>query len=80
METLLFPFQLDFMRQAMLMAVLVSVPASLLSCLLVLRGWALLGDAISHAVLPGVILASLTGIPVVLGAFAAGMGASLAIG
>lgn len=79
-DLLLLPLQLDFMRDAMLVAVLVSVPTALLSCLLVLRGWALMGDAIAHAVLPGVVLSWLLGLPYVLGAFAAGMGCALAIG
>lgn len=79
-ESALLPFRLPFMRDAMLMAVLVSVPAALLSCLLVLKGWALMGDAISHAVLPGVVLAYMIGAPLALGAFAAGMGCALAVG
>ncbi len=79
-ETALLPFQLPFMRDAMLMAMLVSVPAALLSCLLVLRGWALLGDAISHAVLPGVVIAYMVGAPLAVGAFIAGMGCALMVG
>src|SRR5690606_15720760 len=61
-------------------AILVVVPASILSCFLVLKGWALMGDAISHAVLPGMALAFLGGIPVAAGAFAAGMACALATG
>ena len=45
--------------EAALIAVIVAVPAALLSCFLVLRGWALMGDGISHAVLPGIVLASM---------------------
>ncbi|MDN3684663.1 metal ABC transporter permease [Vibrio sinaloensis] len=40
---------------------------------LVMKGWALMGDAVSHAVLPGIVLAYVTGLPLLLGAFAAGM-------
>jgi len=79
-ELLLAPVRLDFMRDALLIAALVAVPSALLSCLLVLRGWALMGDAIAHAVLPGVVLSYLLGLPYVIGAFAAGMGCALAIG
>jgi manganese/iron transport system permease protein len=79
-EPLLLPFQFPFMQQAFIIAILVVVPASILSCFLVLKGWALMGDAISHAVLPGMALAFLGGIPVAAGAFAAGMACALATG
>ncbi len=74
------PLTVDFMQQALAMAVLLSVAAAVLSCLLVLRGWALMGDAISHAVLPGIVLAYAAGIPVVVGAFLAGLFCSVATG
>lgn len=61
------------------MAIL-AVPTSLLSCYLVLKGWSLMGDAISHAVLPGVVIAYLLGIPLIIGAFCAGMFCALATG
>ena len=73
MDTLLFPFQFAFMNKAFLMMAIIAVPASLLSCYLVLKGWSLMGDAISHAVLPGVVLAYLLHIPLIIGAFVAGM-------
>jgi manganese/iron transport system permease protein len=76
----LWPFQLPFMVQAMVIAVLVAVPTALLSCFLVLKGWSLMGDAISHAVLPGVVLAYIVGIPLGIGAFAAGMVCALSVG
>ncbi|WP_417606670.1 metal ABC transporter permease [Oceanimonas baumannii] len=79
-ELLLQPFRFDFMVHAMMMAVVVSVPAALLSCFMVLRGWALMGDAMSHAVFPGVVLAYMTGIPLALGAFGAGMACAFSIG
>ena len=77
---LLEPFQFDFMRNAMLIAALIAVPTALLSCYLVLKGWALLGDAIAHAVFPGVVLAYLLQVPYVIGAFAAGLFCALATG
>jgi len=80
MDALLAPLQHDFMRDALLIAALLAVPGALLSCLLVLRGWALLGDAIAHGVLPGVVLSSMMGLPYVVGAFAAGMACVLTIG
>ncbi|MBS8226910.1 metal ABC transporter permease [Vannielia litorea] len=79
-EELLLPFQLPFMQNALAVAALISVPAALLSCFLVLKGWSLMGDAVSHAVLPGVVLAYLVGLPLGVGAFAAGMGCALATG
>ncbi len=78
--TWLSPFQFPFMQDAFLIVALIAVPAALLSCFLVLKGWALMGDAISHAVLPGVVLAYLLNLPLILGAFAAGMLAALASG
>jgi manganese/iron transport system permease protein len=79
-ETLLLPFQFEFMRSAMIISVLVAVPAGLLSCFLVLKGWSLMGDAVSHAVLPGIVLAYIAGFPLAVGAFAAGMICALATG
>jgi manganese/iron transport system permease protein len=68
------------MTNAMLIAVMVAIPTALLSCFLVLKGWSLMGDAISHAVLPGVVLAYIVGLPLGIGAFAAGMGCALSVG
>jgi manganese/iron transport system permease protein len=79
-EMALWPFQLPFMVQAMVIAVLVAVPTALLSCFLVLKGWSLMGDAIGHAVLPGVVLAYVVGLPLGLGAFIAGMVCALSVG
>ena len=79
-ETLTLPFRFGFMQNAFLISAIVAVPTALLSCFLVLRGWALMGDAISHAVLPGVVLAYITGLPTVIGAFAAGMLCAVATG
>jgi manganese/iron transport system permease protein len=80
MIDLLAPFQFPFMQMAFVIAALVAVPAAILSCYMVLKGWSLMGDAISHAVLPGVVLAYLAGIPLAVGAFAAGMTCALATG
>ncbi|OLS42366.1 hypothetical protein BV509_20835 [Rhodovulum sulfidophilum] len=80
LDTLLMPFQFGFMQNAFAIALIVSVPTALLSCFLVLKGWALMGDAVSHAVLPGIVLAYVAGLPLILGAFAAGMLTAVATG
>lgn len=79
-ETLLLPFRFEFMVYAMSISVLVAVPMALLSCFLVLKGWSLMGDAISHAVFPGVVIAYIVGFPFAVGAFIAGMICALATG
>ncbi len=79
-EALVQPFQFAFMQKAFLIALIVAVPTALLSCFLVLKGWALMGDAVSHAVLPGVVLAYVLGLPLIIGAFAAGMFTAVATG
>lgn len=80
MTDVLAPFQFPFMQQAFAIALLIAVPTALLSCFLVLKGWSLMGDAVSHAVLPGVVLAYVAGIPLAFGAFAAGMACALGTG
>ena len=79
-HTILLPFSFAFMQQALLISVLIAVPMALLSSFLVLKGWSLMGDAISHAVLPGVVLAYIAGLPLAIGAFAAGMTCAVATG
>ena len=80
LATALMPFRFGFMQNAFAISIIVSVPTALLSCFLVLKGWALMGDAISHAILPGIVLAHLIGAPLILGAFAAGMFTAVATG
>ena len=80
MTILLEPFQFAFMNNALLIALIVAVPCALLSVFLVLKGWALMGDAMSHAVFPGVVLAWMMGLPLAAGAFAAGLFCALATG
>ncbi len=79
-ESLLAPFQFPFMVNALVISALVAVPMALLSCFLVLKGWSLMGDAISHAVFPGVVIAYIVGLPLAVGAFAAGMFCAVATG
>lgn len=80
MELLLLPLQFPFMQQALSIALLVALPMGLLSPFLVLKGWSLMGDAISHAVLPGVVLAYIVGLPLAVGAFVAGLFCALSVG
>lgn len=79
-EALLLPFQFPFMQKAFVICLFVAVPTALLSCFLVLKGWALMGDAVSHATLPGIVLAHVLGLPLILGAFVAGMMTALLTG
>ncbi|MFT6497348.1 MAG: manganese/iron transport system permease protein [Alphaproteobacteria bacterium] len=70
---LLQPFEFEFMINAFLISIAISIPASILSCYLILKGWSLMGDAISHAVLPGIVIAYIINIPLIIGAFIAGL-------
>jgi manganese transport system permease protein len=74
------PFQYAFMVKALGVGTLVGIVSAVLSCFMTLKGWSLMGDAVSHAVLPGVVLAYLTGAPFGIGAFASGLSAVLLIG
>ena len=74
------PFAYEFMQRALIVALLVAAVCAVLSCYLVLKGWSLMGDAISHAVLPGIVIAYVVGLPLVVGAFAAGLGCALMTG
>ncbi|MDP9591619.1 metal ABC transporter permease [Shinella sumterensis] len=80
LELALLPFQLGFMQNAFLVTLMIAVPMALLSCYLVLKGWSLMGDAVSHAVLPGVVGAYVLGLPFAAGAFVAGLFCALAAG
>ena len=69
-----------FLQSALIASLLVGVMAGLVGCFIILRGMALMGDAISHSVLPGVALAHIFGINLLLGASLFGILASLVIG
>ncbi len=79
-DLLLFPFRVDFMQTAFAVTLMIALPMSILSCFLVLKGWSLMGDAVSHAVLPGVVIAYMLSIPFSIGAFVAGMICALLTG
>jgi len=74
------PLAHEFMWRGLVVAVLVAASCAVLSCFMVLKGWSLMGDAVSHAVLPGIVLAFLGGLPLKLGALAAGLSCALATG
>jgi len=74
------PLQHEFMVKAILVSALVGVVCSALSCYMTLKGWALMGDAVSHAVMPGVVIAYVLNIPFAIGAFVFGVGSVVAIG
>ena len=80
LTSLLEPFQFSFMVNALVISTIVAVPCALLSVFLVLKGWALMGDAMSHAVFPGIVLAYIAGIPLAIGAFVAGLFCAIATG
>ncbi|WP_336792425.1 metal ABC transporter permease [Gordonia malaquae] len=67
-DVLLAPFEYQFMTRALIATLVSSTVCALLSCWLVLIGWSLMGDAVSHAVLPGVVLAYIFGVPFAVGA------------
>jgi len=74
------PLTHDFMQRALLISVLIGLVCSIFSCFLILKGWSLMGDAVSHAVLPGLALAFIAGIPLSIGAFIAGLFCALVTG
>jgi manganese/iron transport system permease protein len=74
------PFAYPFMQRAIIAAIATGVICAVLSCYLVLKGWSLMGDAISHAVLPGIAIAFVLSIPLAIGAFLSGIFCSVATG
>ena len=72
MELLLEPFTYGYMLNAMWVSALVGAVCAFLSCYLMLKGWSLIGDALSHAIVPGVAGAYMLGLPFALGAFFSG--------
>ncbi|QHV00562.1 metal ABC transporter permease [Synechocystis sp. CACIAM 05] len=74
------PLQYEFLIRAIWVSAFVGLVCAVLSCYITLKGWSLMGDAISHAVVPGVVLAYALNIPFAIGAFTFGFGATVAIG
>ncbi|MFV0301635.1 MAG: metal ABC transporter permease [Paracoccus sp. (in: a-proteobacteria)] len=78
-ETLLIPFHYGFMSNAIWVSALVGGVCAFLSAYLMLKGWSLIGDALSHAIVPGVAGAFMLGLPFAIGAFLSGGLAALAM-
>jgi len=79
MDTLLLPFQYGYMTNAIWVSALVGGVCAFLSAYLMLKGWSLIGDALSHSIVPGVAGAYMLGLPFALGAFFSGGLAALAM-
>ena len=79
-DILVEPFKYNFMINAFIISLIISIPTALLSCFLILKGWALLGDAISHAILPGIMIAFILNIPLLIGAFISGLSCAVLTG
>ncbi len=74
------PLQYPFLVRAIWVSAFVGLVCAVLSCYITLKGWSLMGDAVSHAVVPGVVVAYALNIPFAIGAFLFGFGATVAIG
>lgn len=79
MNILLEPFNYEYMQKALFTATIVGAVCAFLSCYLMLKGWSLIGDALSHSVVPGVAISYAFGLPYSLGAFFTGVLAALSI-
>ena len=79
LEYLLEPFSYEYMQKAMWISTAVGGICAFLSAYLMLKGWSLIGDALSHSVVPGVAIAYALSLPYALGAFFAGILAALSI-
>ncbi|NJL45648.1 MAG: metal ABC transporter permease [Leptolyngbyaceae cyanobacterium SM2_3_12] len=79
-DWLLEPLRYGFLVKAIWVSAFVGLVCAVLSCYITLKGWSLMGDAISHAVVPGVVVAYALNIPFAIGAFLFGFGATVAIG
>ena len=79
-ETLAVPFHYEYMVKAIFVSALIGGVCGFLSCFVTLKGWSLMGDALSHSVVPGVAAAYILGLPFALGAFATGLLAATGMG
>jgi manganese/iron transport system permease protein len=78
-ETLIEPFSYGYMTNAIWVSALVGAVCAFLSAYLMLKGWSLIGDALSHSIVPGVAGAYMLGLPFSLGAFISGGLAALSM-
>ena len=79
-ETLLTPLQYDYMLKAIFLSGVIGGVCAFLSCFITLKGWSLMGDALSHSVVPGVAVAYYAGWPFAAGAFVTGLLAAVGMG
>lgn len=79
-EHLLMPLHYEYMIKAIVISGMIGGVCALLSCFVTLKGWSLMGDALSHAIVPGVALAYVIGFPFIVGAFASGLLAAWVMG
>jgi len=79
-ETLLAPLQYEYMLKAIFVSALIGGVCAFLSCFIILKGWSLMGDALSHSVVPGVAVAYYLGWPFAVGAFVTGLLAAAGMG
>jgi manganese/iron transport system permease protein len=80
LDLLLEPLQLGFMQRGLVAAILVGIVCAVMGAFVVLRGLAFIGDAVSHAAFPGLVIAFLLGIPLYVGGAVAAVTTALAIG
>jgi ABC-type Zn uptake system ZnuABC Zn-binding protein ZnuA/ABC-type Mn2+/Zn2+ transport system permease subunit len=80
LDLLIHPTRFEFMRRALVVALIIGIVGGVVGSYAILRGWALLGDAVSHSVLPGVALAYILRLDLFLGALGAGLAAAIGIG
>jgi len=76
-EALLIPLQYEYMLKAIVVSAMIGGVCAFLSCFITLKGWSLMGDALSHSVVPGVAVAYYAGWPFAAGAFVTGLLAAL---
>jgi manganese/iron transport system permease protein len=80
LEFILDPMAYGFMQRGLVAAILVGVVCAVMGAFVVLRGLAFIGDAVSHAAFPGLVIAYMLGIPLYIGGAVAAVGTALAIG
>lgn len=79
-EQLAIPFQYEYMLKAIFVSAMIGGVCAFLSCFVTLKGWSLMGDALSHSIVPGVAIAMILGFPFAVGAFLAGLLAAAGMG
>jgi len=78
-ELLIEPLKYNYMMNAIIVSSLVGAICAFLSCFVIMRGWSLIGDALSHSIVPGVAGAYMLGLPFTIGAFISGAAAASAM-